>query len=162
MKMNMKCIWGIVIGFFIHTGREWERGGNTSKCVSVCGFYLEVLHERPWVLDSVVFLQMEHPQIQQRQTAVTMETKPLEKADEATVQTLFKAPLFYFHVVHTQRSRTSNTPSLHGLRSTSSKRSGEYIKKIHIFVNQFIYDPLKRSTQRKKCFKITAKDKGLS
>lgn len=58
-----------------------------TKCVC----YLEVFDERPRVLDSVVFLQMEHPQIQQRQTAVTMETKPLE-ADETSVRILFKAP----------------------------------------------------------------------
>lgn len=43
--------------------------------VHACVCYLEVLDERPRVLDSVVFLQMEHPQIQQRQTAVAMETK---------------------------------------------------------------------------------------
>ena len=57
-----------------------ERGNkvHVQMCVCVCVCYLEVLHERPRVLDSVVFLQMEHPQIQQRQTAVTMETKPLE------------------------------------------------------------------------------------
>lgn len=58
--------------FFKHKTR-----GEGNK-VHVCVCYLEVLHERPRVLDSVVFLQMEHPQIQQRQTAVTMETKPLE------------------------------------------------------------------------------------
>lgn len=56
--------------------REEKEIKTMSKCVCVC--YLEVLDKRSRVLDSVVFLQMEHPQIQQRQTAVTMETKPLE------------------------------------------------------------------------------------
>lgn len=75
------CNW--LSMFFSHRGRKRERREikSMSKCVCVCNLcvcYLEVLHERPRVLDSVVFLQMEHPQIQQRQTAVTMETKPLE------------------------------------------------------------------------------------
>lgn len=54
-------------------------GEGNQLCVQLCvlSCYLEVLHERARVLDSVVFLQMEHPQIQQRQTAVAMGTQTL-------------------------------------------------------------------------------------
>jgi len=40
MRMNMKCIWGIVIGFsrffFYCRGRKWEEIKSMSKCVCVC------------------------------------------------------------------------------------------------------------------------------
>ena len=133
MKMNMKCIWGIVISFscFPATEGENEREGkeikSMSKCVCVCvrasarSCYLEVLHERPWVLDSMVFLQMEHPQIQQRQTAVTMETKPLEGRWK---------PLYRFslklHVVHTKCTQTSNMPH----KSSRIRRNFSEVKNV--------------------------------
>lgn len=55
--------------------KEEKEVKTMSMHVRACACYLEVLNERPRVLDSMVFLQMEHPQIQQRQTAVTMETQ---------------------------------------------------------------------------------------
>lgn len=57
------CNWFCV--FSTEREREREQRGKWSLCPSMCArvCYLEVLHERPRVLDSVVFLQMEHPQI---------------------------------------------------------------------------------------------------
>lgn len=79
---------------------------SMSKCVCVCAraLYLEVLDERPRVLDSVVFLQMEHPQIQQRQTAVTMETKPLGVRWKPPLEFPLKAPHFILFSCHPHKT----------------------------------------------------------
>lgn len=125
MKMILKCIWGIVISFscFPTTEGENESERKEIKSTSKCVCYLEVLHERPRVLDSVVFLQMEHPQIQQRQTAVTMETKTLDGRWNLCTNCLQSSILNFIFMSSTQNTHGFQTHPTrpHGLGRTSVK-----------------------------------------